>query len=143
MLTRGKGNITTPFYVAFTDKKRLIGNAAKNQEAVNAHNIVLDEKHLIGHRFSGPSVQNDMKLWAFKVVPCAGDKPMIVAAYKIGEKKFLAEVIPSMTSKMREVTKAFLGNLMKNIVVTVPTYFNDPQRHITKDTEVISGLNML
>ncbi|KAK7291943.1 hypothetical protein RIF29_07510 [Crotalaria pallida] len=144
IIPNDQGNRTTPSYVAFTDTERLIGDAAKNQVAMNPQNTVFDAKRLIGRRFSDHSVQNDMKLWPFKVVPGAADKPMIVVNYKGEEKTFSAEEISSMVlTKMREVAEAFLGQPVKNAVVTVPAYFNDSQRQATKDAGVISGLNVL
>ncbi|KAK7329910.1 hypothetical protein VNO77_24092 [Canavalia gladiata] len=144
IIPNDQGNRTTPSYVAFTDTERLIGDAAKNQVAMNPQNTVFDAKRLIGRRFSDASVQNDMKLWPFKVVAGPGDKPMIVVTYKGEEKKFAAEEISSMVlTKMREVAEAFLGHAVKNAVVTVPAYFNDSQRQATKDAGAISGLNVL
>ncbi|RYR76861.1 hypothetical protein Ahy_A01g001390 isoform A [Arachis hypogaea] len=87
IIPNDQGNRTTPSYVAFT--------------------------RLIGRRFSDASVQNDMKLWPFKLI------------------------------KMREVAEAFLGHPIKNAVITVPAYFNDSQRQATKDAGAISGLNVL
>jgi heat shock protein 1/8 len=135
---------TTPSYVAFTDTERLIGDAAKNQVAMNPQNTVFDAKRLIGRRFSDLSVQNDMKLWPFKLVPGPGDKPMIVVRYKGEEKQFSPEEISAMIlTKMREIAEAFLGQTINNAVVTVPAYFNDSQRQATKDAGVIAGLNVL
>ncbi|KAL7099560.1 hypothetical protein ACP275_09G091800 [Erythranthe tilingii] len=137
-----QGNRTTPSYVAFTDTERLIGDAAKNQVAVNPRNTVFDAKRLIGRRFSDPSVQGDMKFWPFKVIPGPGDKPMIQVQYKGEEKQFSADEISSMVlTKMREIAEAFLGQTVKNAVVTVPAYFNDSQRQATKDAGAIAGLN--
>lgn len=68
IIPNDQGNRTTPSYVAFTDTERLIGDAAKNQVAMNPQNTVFDAKRLIGRRLSDPSVQSDMKLWPFKVV---------------------------------------------------------------------------
>ncbi|ESW26864.1 hypothetical protein PHAVU_003G154800 [Phaseolus vulgaris] len=144
IIPNDQGNRTTPSYVAFTDTERLIGDAAKNQVAMNPQNTVFDAKRLIGRRFSDSPVQNDMKLWPFKVVAGPGDKPMIVVSYKGEEKKFSAEEISSMVLiKMREVAEAFLGHAVKNAVITVPAYFNDSQRQATKDAGAISGLNVL
>uniref|UniRef100_A0A6N2NL10 Uncharacterized protein n=1 Tax=Salix viminalis TaxID=40686 RepID=A0A6N2NL10_SALVM len=144
IIANDQGNRTTPSYVAFTDSERLIGDAAKNQVAMNPINTVFDAKRLIGRRFSDSSVQSDIKHWSFKVVPGAGDKPMISVNYKGEEKQFAAEEISSMVLiKMREIAEAYLGITIKNAVVTVPAYFNDSQRQATKDAGVIAGLNVM
>ncbi|XP_027344913.1 heat shock 70 kDa protein-like isoform X1 [Abrus precatorius] len=143
IIANDQGNRTTPSYVAFTDTERLIGDAAKNQVAMNPQNTVFDAKRLIGRRFSDPSVQSDMKHWPFKVVPGPADKPMIVVQYKGEEKQFSAEEISSMVlTKMKEIAEAFLGQSIKNAVITVPAYFNDSQRQATKDAGAIAGLNV-
>ncbi|KAK7247337.1 hypothetical protein RIF29_42218 [Crotalaria pallida] len=104
-----QGNRITPSCVAFTDSQRLIGDAAKNQAASNATNTVFEAKRLIGRKYSDPVVQNDMKLWPFKVTSDNGDKPMIVVNYKGEEKYLAAEEISSMIlTKMREIAEAFL-----------------------------------
>ncbi|KAL2899041.1 Heat shock cognate 70 kDa protein [Bienertia sinuspersici] len=106
--------------------------------------VVSDAKRLIGRRFSDPSVQNDMKLWPFKVLAGSADKPMISVNYKGEEKQFSPEEVSSMVlTKMKEIAEAYLGNPIKNAVVTVPAYFNDSQRQATKDAGVISGLNVM
>ncbi|CAD5186181.1 unnamed protein product [Musa acuminata subsp. malaccensis] len=144
IIANDQGNRTTPSYVAFTDTERLIGDAAKNQVAMNPTNTVFDAKRLIGRRFSDPSVQSDMKLWPFKVIAGPGDKPMIVVQYKGEEKQFSPEEISSMVlTKMKEIAEAYLGTTVKNAVVTVPAYFNDSQRQATKDAGVIAGLNVM
>lgn len=144
IIANDQGNRTTPSYVAFTETERLIGDAAKNQAAMNPINTVFDAKRLIGRRFSDPSVQADSKLWPFKVIAGAGEKPMIVVKYKGEEKQFSAEEISSMVlTKMKETAEAFLGKTVKNAVVTVPAYFNDSQRQATKDAGVIAGLNVI
>ncbi|MCD9642392.1 heat shock [Datura stramonium] len=144
IIPNDQGNRTTPSYVAFTDTERLIGDAAKNQVAMNPQNTVFDAKRLIGRRFSDPTVQTDMKHWPFKVVPGPGDKPMIVVNFKGEEKQFAPEEISSMVlTKMKETAEAFLGQTVKNAVVTVPAYFNDSQRQATKDAGAIAGLNVM
>ena len=143
VIANDQGNRTTPSYVAFTDTERLIGDAAKNQVAMNPHNTVFDAKRLIGRKFMDSDVQSDMKHWPFSVIEKDG-KPHIQVEYK-GEKKiFTPEEISSMVLlKMRETAEAFIGSDVKDAVVTVPAYFNDSQRQATKDAGVIAGLNVM
>ncbi|XP_030546972.2 heat shock 70 kDa protein [Rhodamnia argentea] len=144
IIANDQGNRTTPSYVAFTDTERLIGDAAKNQVAMNPHNTVFDAKRLIGRRFSDPTVQSDMQHWPFKVVAGPGDKPTIVVNYKGEEKQFAPEEISSMVlTKMKEIAEAYLGQTVKNAVITVPAYFNDSQRQATKDAGAIAGLHVM
>merc|ERR1711975_71223 len=144
IIANDQGNRTTPSYVAFTDSERLIGDAAKNQAAMNPINTVFDAKRLIGRKFGDSAVQSDMKNFPFKVVAKDGDKPAIQVQYKGEEKTFLPEEISSMILiKMKETAEGFLGKDVKNAVVTVPAYFNDAQRASTKDAGTISGMNVL
>merc|ERR1719482_2430544 len=144
IIANDQGNRTTPSYVAFTDSERLIGDAAKNQVARNPENTVFDAKRLIGRKFADPVVQSDIKLWPFKVIAGAGDKPMIVVNSKGETKVFSPEEISSMILvKMKETAEAYLGVKINDAVVTVPAYFNDSQRQATKDAGSISGMNVL
>ncbi|KAM7257525.1 hypothetical protein ACFE04_013266 [Oxalis oulophora] len=105
---------------------------------------VTDAKRLIGRKFSDSHVQNDMKLWPFKVISGSTDKPLIVVNYKGEEKHFSAEEISAMVLvKMRETAEVYLGSTVKNAVITVPAYFNDSQRQATKDAGLIAGLNVM
>jgi len=143
IIANDQGNRTTPSYVAFTDTERLIGDAAKNQVAMNPSNTVFDAKRLIGRRFDDASVQSDMKHWPFTVIN-EGGKPKIQVEYKGETKTFFPEEISSMVLvKMKEIAEAYLGKTVTNAVVTVPAYFNDSQRQATKDAGTISGLNVL
>ncbi|KAJ9070944.1 Hsp70 chaperone [Entomophthora muscae] len=143
IIANDQGNRTTPSYVGFTDTERLIGDAAKNQVAMNPHNTVFDAKRLIGRRFDEPEVQSDMKHWPFKVID-KGTKPIIQIEYKGETKQFTPEEISSMVLiKMRETAEAYLGTTVTDAVVTVPAYFNDSQRQATKDSGAIAGLNVL
>src|SRR6185437_11310627 len=95
IIANDQGNRTTPSYVAFTDSERLIGDAAKNQVAMNPSNTVFDAKRLIGRKFGDSEVQSDMKHWPFKVVDKA-TKPYIEVEYKGENKTFSPEEISSM-----------------------------------------------
>ncbi|KAG0344777.1 70-kilodalton heat shock protein [Podila humilis] len=143
IIANDQGNRTTPSYVAFTDTERLIGDAAKNQVAMNPANTVFDAKRLIGRRFDDKEVQADMKHWPFKVIN-KSTKPYIQVEHKGEAKTFTPEEISSMVlTKMKESAEAFLGTKVTDAVVTVPAYFNDSQRQATKDAGVIAGLNVL
>ena len=143
IIANDQGNRTTPSYVAFNDSERLIGDAAKNQVAMNPQNTIFDAKRLIGRKFEDPTVQADMKHWPFKVTSMGG-KPNIEAEFKGERKTFSPEEISSMVlTKMKETAEAYLGLKVKDAVITVPAYFNDSQRQATKDAGVIAGLNVL
>jgi len=143
IIANDQGNRTTPSYVAFTDTERLIGDAAKNQVAMNPTNTIFDAKRLIGRKFTDTSVQSDMKHWPFTVIDDGG-KPKIQVEYKGESKTFYPEEVSSMVlNKMKETAEAYLGLTITNAVVTVPAYFNDSQRQATKDAGTISGMNVL
>ena len=139
------GERTTPSYVAFTDTERLVGDAAKNQITRNPTNTVFDAKRLIGRKFQDREVQEDIKLWPFKVVKDPNsDRPQVQIIYQKQEKKFFAEEISAMVlQKLKQTAADFLGKEVKDAIVTVPAYFNDSQRQATKDAGTISGLNVL
>jgi len=143
IIANDQGNRTTPSYVAFTDTERLIGDAAKNQVAMNPTQTIFDAKRLIGRKFEDSAVQSDMKHWPFEVVSADG-KPKIEVTYKDEKKTFFPEEISSMVlTKMKETAEAYLGKTVTNAVITVPAYFNDSQRQATKDAGTIAGLNVL
>ncbi|XP_065371336.1 heat shock protein 68-like [Calliphora vicina] len=143
IIANDQGNRTTPSYVGFTDSERLIGDAAKNQVAMNPQNTVFDAKRLIGRKYDDQKIQDDMKHWPFKVVNDCG-KPKISVEFKGEQKKFAPEEISSMVlTKMKETAEAFLGTTVRDAVITVPAYFNDSQRQATKDAGAIAGLNVL
>lgn len=139
------GERTTPSYVAFTENERLVGDAAKNQITRNPTNTVFDAKRLIGRKFEDHLVQEDIKLWPFKVVKDdKSDRPQIVVNFQGQTKKFFAEEISAMVlQKMKKIAEDYLGGEVKDAIVTVPAYFNDSQRQATKDAGAISGLNIL
>ncbi|CAH1954954.1 unnamed protein product [Acanthoscelides obtectus] len=119
IIANDQGNRTTPSYVAFTDTERLIGDAAKNQVAMNPSNTVFDAKR-------------------------HGGKPKIQVEFKGETKTFAPEEVSSMVlTKMKEIAEAYLGGTVKDAVITVPAYFNDSQRQATKDAGAIAGLNVL
>ncbi|ESU06173.1 heat shock protein SSB1 [Fusarium graminearum PH-1] len=143
IIANEQGSFTTPSFVSFTEKERLIGEAAKNNAAMNPRNTVFDAKRLIGRRFDDPTVKKDIESWPFKIVDDNGS-PKIEVEYLGENKQFSAQEISSMVlTKMKEIAETKLGKKVEKAVITVPAYFNDNQRQATKDAGSIAGLNVL
>jgi L1 cell adhesion molecule like protein len=143
IITNDQGNRTTPSYVAFNDNERLIGDSAKNQASMNPTNTIYDAKRLIGRKYDESSVQEDIKLWPFKVLN-DNEKPKLEVKYMNETKSFHPEEISAMIlSKLKESAEAYLNTTVTDAVVTVPAYFNDSQRQATKDAGAIAGLNII
>ncbi|GMT32122.1 hypothetical protein PFISCL1PPCAC_23419, partial [Pristionchus fissidentatus] len=144
IIANDQGNRITPSYVAFTPTgERLIGDAAKNQLTINPENTIFDAKRLIGREYTEKTVQEDIKLWPFKVTDKA-NKPHVKVNIGKEQKEFSPEEVSAMVLiKMKEIAEAYLGKEVKNAVVTVPAYFNDAQRQATKDAGTIAGLNVV
>ena len=138
-----QGNRITPSVVAFTDEERLVGEAAKNQAAINPSRTIYSVKRLIGRKFNDKEVQHDKKLLPYDVVNKDG-KPYVEVTVK-GEKKVYSpeEISAMILMKMKKIAEDYLGREVKHAVITVPAYFNDSQRQSTKDAGTISGLNVL
>ena len=144
IIANDQGNRITPSYVAFNDTERLIGDAAKNQAAMNPTNTVYDAKRLIGRTIDDVNVQSDMKLWPFNVIAGGDRRPKIQVKFKGVDETYHPEEISSMILvKMKETAEAFLGHEVQKAVITVPAYFNDAQRQATKDAGAIAGLEVL
>jgi len=138
------GERTTPSYVSFSDSERLIGQAAKNQSSRNPTNTIFDAKRLIGRKFTDPVVKADMKLWPFTVKEGSAGRPVVEVQFKGEQRQFFPEEVSSMVlGKMKQVAEAYIGEPVKDAVVTVPAYFNDSQRQATKDAGRIAELNVL
>merc|ERR1712093_61844 len=144
IIANDMGERTTPSYVSFSDSERLIGQAAKNQSARNPENTVFDAKRLIGRKFDDQVVKSDCKLWPFTVKSGNQGRPVIEVSYKGEKRTFFPEEISSMVLvKMKETAESYIGQSVKDAVVTVPAYFNDSQRQATKDAGRIANLNVL
>ncbi|KAK6032743.1 putative chaperone protein DnaK [Ostertagia ostertagi] len=121
----------------------MIGDAAKNQLTINPENTVFDAKRLIGRDYTDKTVQDDIKLWPFKIVD-KNNKPHVSLNVGKETKHFTPEEISAMVlGKMKEIAESYLGKEVKHAVVTVPAYFNDAQRQATKDAGTIAGLNVV
>ncbi|XP_047005093.1 heat shock protein 70 B2-like [Schistocerca americana] len=143
IIANEQGSRTTPSYIAFTETERLLGEAAKNQAAMNPTNTIFDTKRMVGRRFDDAVLQADRKLWPFAVVD-EGGRPLVQVMYRGETKRFSPEELSGMLlGKMRDTAESYLGAPVRDAVVTVPAYFNDSQRQATKDAGAIAGLNVL
>ncbi|QIW96245.1 hypothetical protein AMS68_001763 [Peltaster fructicola] len=144
IIANEQGSFTTPSFVSFTSEERLIGEAAKNQAAMNPENTIFDAKRLIGRRYDDPITKKDIESWPFKVIDAGDNSPKIQVQYLNETKEFSPQEISAMVlGKMKEVAEVKLGKKVSKAVITVPAYFNDNQRQATKDAGAIAGLNVL
>jgi len=143
VLENAEGARTTPSIVAFSKNgERLVGQPAKRQAVTNSKNTVFSVKRLIGRKFS--EVQEEIKRLPYKVVEGKGGAACVEVEVK-GEKKVYTpeEVSSFILAKLKADAEAKLGEKITQAVITVPAYFNDSQRHATKDAGKIAGLEVL
>lgn len=106
----------------------MIGDPAKEQANLNPENSLFDSKRMIGRRYSDQEIQNDIKVWPFKVVDREG-KPKYQVKFKGDVKEFSPEEISSMIlTKMKEISECYLGTKVTETVITCPACFNFSQR---------------
>ncbi|CAO3597822.1 unnamed protein product [Absidia cylindrospora] len=143
IIANDQGQRMSPSYVAFTDKERLVGDAAKNQYASNPERTVFNAKRLIGRRYNNDDVKMDMKHFPFKLVNKNG-APNVQVAVNNDNMVFAPEQISGMAlRKMKETAEAYLGDRVTHAVVSVPACFTDAQRQATKVAGTIAGLTIL
>ncbi len=141
VLTNAEGGRTTPSVVAFTDKGEiLVGMLAKRQAVTNPENTIFAVKRLIGRKYTDPEVQRTKEIVPYKIV----EGPNGDAYVEVQGKKYSpAEISAMILSKMKQTAEDYLGEEVKEAVITVPAYFNDSQRQATKDAGRIAGLDVL
>lgn len=143
VIPNAEGARTTPSIVAFTKTgERLVGQAAKRQAVTNPQNTIFSAKRLIGRKYK--EVQGSLKHLPYKVIEGKNGDAWIEC--KVGEKteRFAPEQISAMVlAKLKADAEAYLGEPIKQAVITVPAYFNDSQRQATKDAGTIAGLEVL
>jgi len=144
IIANNQGNRTTPSCVAFTEKEQLVGDSAVNQAAQNPKNTVFDAKRLIGRSFKDPIVQKDLKHFPFTVVDSGSDEPLIEVQSHGEVKRFTPQQVSAcVLSYMKTTAEAYLGESVRDAVITVPAYFDNSQRTATKDAGAIADLNVL
>lgn len=140
VIENAEGQRTTPSMVAFTDDERLVGHPAKRQAVTNPENTLFGTKRLIGRKFKDKEVKKDIKNSPFSIVDGKGGDAWVSAQ---GEDYAPSQIAAMILTKMKETAESFLGEDVKQAVVTVPAYFNDAQRQATKDAGKIAGLDVL
>jgi len=143
IIANSQGNRTTPSWVSFGESERLVGEAAKSASTSNPSNTIYDVKRLMGRKYSDAVVQKEIKNFPYKVID-DNDRCKVEVTYKGEVKQFSPEQISAMIlENMKETAEAYLGQKVRNAVITVPAYFSDAQRQATKDAGAIAGLNVL
>jgi molecular chaperone DnaK len=139
VIVNAEGSRTTPSVVAFTkDGERLVGQIAKRQAVLNSENTVFSAKRFIGRKFN--EVAEEIKIVPYKVTKGKDD----AVRFDVGGKQHAPEEISSQVlRKLVDDASKYLGEKVKDVVITVPAYFNDAQRQATKDAGTIAGLNVL
>jgi molecular chaperone DnaK len=139
VITNSEGSRLTPSVVAFTKTgERLVGQIAKRQAVLNPENTIYSAKRFIGRRYS--EVQSEIKNVTYKVVAGPND----AVRFEIMGKQYAPEEISALVlRKLADDASKYLGEKVSDAVITVPAYFNDPQRQATKDAGKIAGLNVL
>ncbi|WP_128892605.1 molecular chaperone DnaK [Erythrobacter sp. HKB08] len=141
VIENSEGARTTPSIVAFTkDGERLIGQPAKRQAVTNPDNTLFAIKRLIGRRFDDPMTKKDMGLVPYDIVKGKNGDAWVEAG---GEEYSPSQISAFILQKMKETAESYLGEDVKQAVITVPAYFNDAQRQATKDAGQIAGLEVL
>ncbi len=140
VIENSEGDRTTPSIVAFTsDDEILVGQSAKRQAVTNPSNTLFAIKRLIGRRFEDDVVQKDISMVPYKITKADnGDAWVEVNGKKMAPPEIAARVL----QKMKKTAEDYLGEEVKEAVITVPAYFNDSQRQATKDAGRIAGLDV-
>ena len=135
-----EGDRTTPSIIAYSNEgETLVGQPAKRQAVTNPDNTLFAIKRLIGRQFKDDVVQKDIKMVPYKIDQADnGDAWVEVNGDKMSPPQISAQVL----QKMKKTAEDFLGEEIKEAVVTVPAYFNDSQRQATKDAGKIAGLDV-
>lgn len=138
-VTNPNGGRTTPSVVAFTEKERLVGDAAKRQAVTNSNRTVFAVKRLMGRRADSPEVVHWKEHAPYRIVAAANGDAMV----EIDGREYSPQEISAMIlGKLKADAEAYLGESVTEAVITVPAYFNDAQRQATKDAGRIAGLEV-
>ena len=141
VLENTEGARTTPSVVSFgEDNEKLVGQPAKRQAVTNPENTLFAVKRLIGRNFDDEYVKKDISKVPYKIVKSENNDAWLESR---GKKYSPSQISAFILQKMKETAEKYLGQEVKQAVITVPAYFNDSQRQATKDAGKIAGLEVL
>ena len=141
VIPNAEGTRTTPSMVAFNDEgERLVGQVAKRQAVTNPLRTIYSIKRLMGQGLKSAEAKHTKKMVSYEIVKGNQD----LAYVKVDEKNYSPqEISASILQKMKQTAEEYLGETVKEAVITVPAYFGDAQRQSTKDAGKIAGLDVL
>ena len=139
VIENSEGDRTTPSIVAFTDSETLVGQSAKRQAVTNPANTLFAVKRLIGRKFSDNVVQRDLSMVPYNIVQAQNGDAWVEAS---GDQLAPPQVSAEVLKKMKRTAEEYLGEDVRDAVITVPAYFDDSQRQATKDAGRIAGLDV-
>ena len=141
VIPNAEGTRTTPSMVAFNDEgERLVGQVAKRQAVTNPLRTIYSIKRLMGQELKSAETKHTKKMVSYEIVKGNQD----LAYVKVDEKNYSPqEISASILQKMKQTAEEYLGETVKEAVITVPAYFGDAQRQSTKDAGKIAGLDVL
>ncbi len=138
IIVNSEGKRTTPSVISFKEGDRVVGDPAKRQAVTNPKNTVYSVKRFIGSKFS--EISKEAKKMAYTVEKGSGNNVNVV----VGDKTYVPQEISAVVlQNLKKTAEEYLGETVKDAVITVPAYFNDSQRQATKEAGEIAGLNVL
>ena len=141
VIPNDEGTRTTPSVVGFTDDgDRLVGHIARRQAKTNPERTLYAVKRLIGRRFTDPEAEHSMGIVPYQIVSADNGDAWVSVD---GRSYSPAQISAMILEKMRSIAEAYLGEEVREAIITVPAYFNDSQRQATKDAGKIANLDVL
>ena len=135
------GNTTIPSYVSYTNISKYVGHEAKNMKDINTNNVFYEVKRIIGLQYNDTFVQECKNMLSYDMKENERGGINLLSTVR-NNKEFLPEEISaSVLKKLKDMATTYLGNEVKDVVITVPAHFNESQRQSTKDASLIAGLN--
>ncbi|MBU8849669.1 MAG: molecular chaperone DnaK [Desulfobacterales bacterium] len=140
IITNAEGGRTTPSIIAVSENnERTVGQTAKRQAVTNPENTVFAVKRLIGRKFNSKEIQDDIPVLPYKIEAASNGDTRINLR---GKQHSPAEISSFILANIKKTAEDYLGEEVKEAVITVPAYFNDSQRQATKDAGKIAGLEV-